>query len=189
MDTNRTDFDKWYEEKQELISNMSLGQVKNERNDLKNTLEGLHLLMKDDMTEGRKKYLKGRRKFVTQLLAYTKERIKIFNVITHNGTPHNVALRFLQVACDYLPLKTFQTLYGLSMSDMERKQITIDEVKDFMAEYDKSITPICTCKKDSIGNIGGASNTCPEHGKPPCTKEICYCNNKGVCLDQRWKLK
>jgi hypothetical protein len=162
FDQNRTDFDQWYKEKQELISNMSLGQVKVERISLKATLEGLHSLMGEDMTNARRKYLKGRRKFVTQLLAYTKERIKLFNVITHNGTPHNVALKFLQVACDYLPQKTFQLLYGLAMTDIERNQIVIDEVKDFMAEYDRSITPICT-------------------------KEVCYCNNKGVCLDQRWK--
>lgn len=136
MEKQRIDFDQWFEEQCLKIKTMPIALVKKEREKLKAVLDGLHILLRDeDLKEGKKKYLKGKRKFTTQLLAYTKERIKLFNTVAHNGVSQNLALKFVQIASVELSQRTFQKLYALATMEAEEKVSSIKEIQGFVKEF------------------------------------------------------
>ncbi len=137
----RVNFDDWYAENVSLIDQMSIAEVRKRREELKATLENLQALMREDgIKESRRKYLMGRRKFLVNLLSYTKERIKLFNVVAHNGVSQNVALRFVQIAAEKLPQGTFQKIYGLAVMESEERESSIEAVRDFVNQFKRQFT-------------------------------------------------
>ena len=135
----RTNFDDLYEERRQPIDKMTLTEVKEYRVKLRDWLLNVDTLSKEEgITHGRKMYLRGLRKIVIlNLLKYSKDRIKIMNVVVCNGTNINHASRFVRHAADILPFDIFQTIYGLSMSEEEKRLMTIESVKKFMDECKK----------------------------------------------------
>ena len=114
---------------------MSLAEIKKYRESRKRQLENIHDMMREEgITEGRRKYLKGRRMVITNLLASTKERIKTINVVVHNGTTMNIASKFVRIAAEELPIDVFQRLYGLAAVGEEEDGLKIERVKKFLEE-------------------------------------------------------
>lgn len=138
MEKQRRDFDDWYKEQAAQINQMPISSVHTRREELKVQLENLHDLMRgDNLTEERRKYYKGRRKFITQLISHANERIKIFNVVAHNGVAKNLALRFVQIASQELPQGLFQRIYALSAMEEEQEESSIESIREFIAEFKK----------------------------------------------------
>jgi len=160
MSEPRKDFDELRIEQKSLINKMNLKGVKEYRERMKKKVENIHMLMReDDITDGRKKYLKGLRMVSTNLLAHTKERIATFNRIIHNGSQADFAKTFMDVACSELDLPTFQNIYGIAASKCEIKAHKIEDVAQFIEDS----------KKEKVnGNIlikGGVIIDPPNNGK------------------------
>lgn len=134
----RVSFDDIFEERKSDIDKMSLRQLREHREYLKSWLSNTQELRREEgISRGRWMYLSGLRKVIINLLRYSKDRIKTMNVIVCNGTTIDHATRFVRHAADILPHETFQIIYGLSLSEAEKEQMTIDSVKSFM---EKSVT-------------------------------------------------
>lgn len=131
----RIDFDDFIREEEAKIGGMSITEIKKYRESRKRQLENIHDMMREEgITEGRKKYLKGRRMVITNLLAFTKERIKIINVVVCNGTTMDIASKFIRIAAEELPIDIFQKLYGLAAVGEEEDGFKIERVKKFLKE-------------------------------------------------------
>ena len=136
MEKRRQNFEDWYKEQTAQIDLMPISSVQTRREELKIQLENLHTLMRDEkISIDRKKYYKGRRKFITQLISHTNDRIKLFNVVAHNGVSKNLALRFVQIASKELPQKLFQRIYALSAMEEEREENSIESIRNFVSQY------------------------------------------------------
>jgi len=147
MDKTRKDFDVLQAEQKSLINKMNLNEVKSHRERLKTKVDNIHDLMREeDVTDGRKNYLKGLRMVTTNLLAHTKERIVTFNRIIHNGSQADFARTFMDVACSELPLATFQKIYGMAASKCEIKAHKIEDIAQFIKDSQK---------KEVNGNLAG----------------------------------
>lgn len=137
----RINFDDWYNMQVSAINKMSIAEVRQKRESFKNLLENIHGMIREEgITDKRRKYLIGRRKFVTRLLSYSKTRIKLFNVISHNGISQNLALRFVQIAAEELPQAVFQKVYGLTVMESEEKASSIRAIRDFIDEFQEKFT-------------------------------------------------
>jgi len=133
----RLNFDIVIEVETERIQKMSMGELTSRREGLKRQLENIHDLMREPgIEEGRRKYLKGQRMVITILLGKIKTRHKAFNKFVNNRTPKDLATRFVQQAAEVLPLKLFQKIYGLAMSDIDSEQESIDSVEKLMQKDD-----------------------------------------------------
>jgi len=134
----RVDFDDFIKEEEARIGTMSLAEIKKYREGRKRQLENIHDMMREEgITEGRRKYLKGRRMVITNLLAFTKEKIRTINVVVHNGASMNIASKFIRIAAEELPIDIFQRLFGLAAAGEEEDGLKIDRVKKFL-EGDKN---------------------------------------------------
>jgi len=76
----------------------------------------------------------------TRLLAYTKIKLKLLNVVIHNGTSKDLALIFVKIASEELPLGTFQKIYGLSVMESDEDESTIESVRRFVKEFKDRFT-------------------------------------------------
>jgi len=131
-----TDFDQWYAEQAAQINQLPISSVHTRRDELKVQLENLHNLMREgNLTDERRKYYKGRRKFITRLISHTNERIKLFNIVAHNGVAKNLALRFVQIAAEELPQGLFQRIYAISAMEEEQEESSIEDIRRFIAEF------------------------------------------------------
>jgi hypothetical protein len=149
----RVDFDEWYAQQVLEIDQMPIVLVRCRREKLKLDLKGVHELMREDgIKDSRRKYLKGRRKFLTNLITHTNERIKLFNLVTHNGVTKNFAVHFVQVAADQLPQAEFQRIYGLCVMDAAEIESSIEAIADFARQA-----------KDKL-NLNGNGLVAPDRG-------------------------
>lgn len=131
----RVDFDILLKEQESAISKMSLKELNNYREGLKNQLSSIHNFLKEKgITDGRIKYLRGRRKFATILLSSTKKRIKAINVSIHNGSPIALTKRFFNIAAEELPIDKFQAILGLALVGLEKEENENSIIKQFMQE-------------------------------------------------------
>lgn len=128
----RINFDEYLEKRSNEMMSMSLAQLGKFREDLKKSLEFIHDRMKDSKSEGWIKFLRGRRKILTILMGRSKKRIKTINVVVYNGTPVNVAVKFVRIAAEELPINVFQRIYGLSMAGYEGDVLSIEAIKEFI---------------------------------------------------------
>jgi len=138
MDKTRKDFDVLQAEQESLINKMSFSGVKFHRKRLKTKVDNIHDLMREeDITDGRRKYLKGLRMVTTNLLACTKERIATFNRLIHNSSQADFARTFMDVACSELDLATFQKIYGMAASKCEIETHKIKDIAQFIKDSQK----------------------------------------------------
>lgn len=131
----RVSFDDIFDERKAKIDQMSLNELRDYREYLKSWLTNTEDLRRvKGISRGRWMYLSGLRKVIINLLNHSKDRIKMINVVVHNGTTVDHAKRFFTFAADILPHSTFQMIYGLSLSEEEKEKMTIESVKEFIQE-------------------------------------------------------
>ena len=131
----RVNFDSFFKEQEDLILKMSLKELRQYKEDLKNQLSTIHNFLREKgVKESRIAYLRGKRKFITFLLTAIKKRIKIINVSIHSGTNIEIARRFFNIAAEELPMDMFQKILGLALTNQEEVESTIDSVRQFMQE-------------------------------------------------------
>jgi len=138
---NRRNFDDVYKDKRKEIDKIPFGEMKKYREGLKSWLSNIDELSQEDgITDGRRMYLRGLRKVAINLLKYSKKRIKTMNAVLYNGTVVSHAMRFVRIACEILPQKTFQQIYGLSLSQEEKEKMSLESVKSFMNQSEAVAT-------------------------------------------------
>jgi S-adenosylmethionine hydrolase len=138
----RRNFDDIFAEKSAEIDKMSLKELRDHRKYLTSWKTNIEELRKEDgIARGRFLYLSGLRNVAINLLKYSKDRIKMINVVINNGTTISHAKRFVKIAADTLPLGIFQTIYGLSLCQEEKDQTAIESVKAFMEESENLAYP------------------------------------------------
>lgn len=144
----RVNFDTLLKEQEVAISKMSLKELDSYREDLKNQLSSIHNSLKEkSITDGRIKYLWGRRKFATILLSSTKKRMKAINVSVHNGSSIALTKRFFNIAAKELPIDKFQTILGLALIDLEEEENKNSIIRQFMQEAKDKINKGEYCGK------------------------------------------
>lgn len=141
----RRDFDIEYEKEINLINQMSLEQINCFRESKKDLLKKIETWIKEEnITEGRKKFLKGWRKKEVNLLSYSKKREKQINIVIHNEITIDFSRRFVKTASHVLSQDLFQKIYGLSLIETDGEKTEIEEIKDFINE--------CKIRLDKDGN-------------------------------------
>jgi len=129
--------DKYYRETEDLINKSSLKEIKKIREDLKIEKGSLDIVIKkDDISDGLRKFLKGKRKFITQLLSYSKRRIALLNKITNHSSEKKLTEIFFKIASEELSSEIFQLILGKSLTMMELEK---EYHKDIINEYFKDI--------------------------------------------------
>jgi hypothetical protein len=132
----RIDFDKWYAQQAAEVDQMSIRDARKRRVALIAIVDQMPILMREDgITAKRRSYLIGRRKFVTKMISYINERIKLFNIVAHNGNSANLAMRFVQIASEELTQQSFQKIYGLAVLEAEEKESSIKAIRDFVDQF------------------------------------------------------
>lgn len=78
----KLDFDRFYKLQVGVIKQSTISEIIKIRKDYVKELSSLNfILKKNNLSEGMRKFLKGKRKFVVRLLGYSKRRIKAVNRI------------------------------------------------------------------------------------------------------------
>lgn len=132
---SRVDFDELRSSWEQRIDEMSLNKIVAVRKLFTDILDKIHLhLREENITDGRRRFLRGQRKIYTQLCSYAKKRIRLIHLVIYNGTSESLARKFVEVAADELPIETFQRIYGLALTDEDIKSSKIEEVTKFLEE-------------------------------------------------------
>ena len=141
----RTKYEDLYDAGVEKMKDLNKSSLHEYRITIKNWLNDIDKKIKDErLSDSKRSYYVGLRKFVIlPLLKYSKDRIKMINRVIYNGTGISHAQKFVEVASSVLPMKVFQQIYALSVSEEEIEKQTIEDVKKFLDE----------CESRTNGNI------------------------------------
>ena len=116
------DLDKFYLDQRTIINRSSVIDLKKLREKHKIELEKLSNLIRDgQISDGLRRFLKGKRKMITNLLSDSKKRIKLYNSALNNRVSTDLAKRFIKNAADQMEPFEFQHILGISLSQKERE--------------------------------------------------------------------
>ena len=136
QEDKRRDFDTIIKLEKEKISSLSVAGINQYRIFLRSELKKYddELKKREALTPAKIKYFKGKRMVCTRLLSYSKERLKIIHVVTHNGSSRDFSVRFIQAASEVLPINLFQKIYGIASTKQDMEEQSIHQVRDFIEQ-------------------------------------------------------
>jgi len=75
-----------------------------------------------------------KRKIITNILSYTKERLRLINLVVCNSVSLNTAEKFFRMAAKILPAADFQHILGKCITEQEIEQDKLGFIKEFMKD-------------------------------------------------------
>jgi len=136
-DKKFTDLHELYNEWETTIRRSSINKVKEIRKNFVGERHKLDHIIKEHklLSFGMKKFLKGKRKIVTNLISICNERITLINKVINNGTNlPPMAMKFIDIAAKELDCGVFQKILSKSIEDVKMNEYQLSIVKQFLED-------------------------------------------------------
>lgn len=132
---NFIDLHEYYNKWDNKILNMSFNDIQNVRTKfVKERYKLDHIIKNKQLSLGMKKFLKGKRKIVTNLISRCNERITLINKVINNGTNLPMAMKFIDIAAKELDCGVFQKILSKSIENVKMNEYQLSIVKQFLED-------------------------------------------------------
>jgi len=129
------DLHAYYNEWERKIKNTNLDNLQDIRKEFVNERHSLDKIIKNNpLSEGMRKFLKGKRKIVTNLITRCNERITLINKVINNGRSMPLSMKFMEIASQKLDSSIFQKILIESMKDVKLNDYQMSIIKEYLKE-------------------------------------------------------
>ena len=129
------DLHAYYNEWERNIKNTNLDNLQDIRKEFVNERHSLDKIIKNNpLSEGMRKFLKGKRKIVTNLITRCNERITLINKVINNGRSMPLSMKFMEIASQKLDSSIFQKILIESMKDVKLNDYQMSIIKEYLKE-------------------------------------------------------
>lgn len=134
----KIDLDLFFLKCKEKTDISSIEIIQEMREELKSELlkidSSIKLIKADPTASARKSFLLIKRKIITNILSYTKERLRLINLVVCNSVSLNTTEKFFRMAAKILPAADFQHILGKCITEQEIEQDKLGFIKEFMKD-------------------------------------------------------
>lgn len=127
------DLHEYHKEWKNKIRQSNLDNLKSIRKNFVNDRKSLDIIIKkSNISEGMRKFLKGKRKIITNLITKCNERIVLINKVINNGINMPIAIKFMDISSRKLDSGTFQKILSESIKDVKTNEYQLSIIKEFL---------------------------------------------------------